>query len=78
MEASSAGGSKYIFLPAGHKLLALNRSLFKCSYQVATREVGNKMGLVLGGDRGWKHCWDREEEMQGATALWNALHVRHC
>lgn len=78
MEASSTGGRKCIFLPAGHKVLALNRSLFKCSYQVATWEGGNKMGLVLDGDRGWKDCWDHEDETQGATALQNALHVRHC
>lgn len=41
--------------------MALNRSMFKSSYQVATWEGREKMGSVLGGGRGWEGCWDRKE-----------------
>jgi len=76
VEARCAGGSKYLFFPVGHKLLALNRSLFKCSCQVVTWEGRKKIGLVLAGGRGWKG----HEEARGrlpCRVLCN-VPVRHC
>lgn len=78
MEASSTGGTKYLFLPAGHKLLALNRSLFKCSYQVAIWEGRKKMGLGLGSGRVGRAVGTMKRQWE--TALQNALRVpvRYC
>lgn len=78
MEASSTGGSKYLFLPAGHKVLALNRSLSN----VATKwPLGRE-------ERKWAWFWVvagvgravGTTKRQGETAVQNALHapVRHC